>query len=314
VDLRPELRTLSVCSGGGGLDLGVELALPGARPVCLVERDVFAAAHLVQKMEAGLLAPAPIWSDLRTFDGGAWRGAVDLFVGGIPCQPHSQAGRRGGLNDPRDLWDDARRVIEESEPGLVFLENVDGFVSSALERVTDDLRGMGLRTTAGLFTAAEVGAPHERRRCFVLAVGEPRRLGLWGEGDPRHEPGPMSSPGGGGLAESRRGGLQLQPVAGDPRPEAGRGSGEGVQRERVRDSARDVCPDLLFPPGPAELDLWRGILERYPDLSPSTESRVRGVAHGVADRVDRLRMLGNGVVPLEAAYAFLTLWAALEEG
>ena len=63
------LRFISVCAGGGGLDLGFELAFPGSRAVCLVEREAFAVAHLVAAMRAGLMAPAPVWSDARTLDG-----------------------------------------------------------------------------------------------------------------------------------------------------------------------------------------------------------------------------------------------------
>ena len=74
----PPINMLSICTGGAGLDLGIELALPGARSVCLVEREAFAVAHLVAAMQQGLLDEAPVWSDARTFDGRAWRGAVDL--------------------------------------------------------------------------------------------------------------------------------------------------------------------------------------------------------------------------------------------
>lgn len=94
VALRPQsLDILSICTGGGGLDLGIELAVPSARSVCMVEREAFAVAHLVAAMQQGLLAPAPVWSDARTFDGRRWRGCVDGLIGGIPCQPHSLAGR-----------------------------------------------------------------------------------------------------------------------------------------------------------------------------------------------------------------------------
>lgn len=81
----PSVRVLSLCSGGGGLDLGVRLAIPGAREVCFVEHEAFPASVLVARMEEGLLAPCPVWTDLRTFDGRPWRGVVDLVVGGYPC-------------------------------------------------------------------------------------------------------------------------------------------------------------------------------------------------------------------------------------
>ena len=124
------LDILSICTGGGGLDLGIELAVQGARSVCMVEREGFAVAQLVSAMEAGLMAPAPIWSDARTFNGRAWRGAVDGLIGGIPCQPHSLAGRKKGQHDARDLWSSARRIIVQSGAWFVLIENV-GVMHSA---------------------------------------------------------------------------------------------------------------------------------------------------------------------------------------
>ncbi len=182
VALRPEhLNILSICTGGGGLDLGVELAIQGARTVCMVEREAFAVATLASAMEAGLMAQAPIWSDARTFDGRPWRGAVDGLIGGIPCQPHSLAGRKLGSYDERDLWSDARRIITQSRAWFVLIENVAGMLAAGddeiagAERVHRDLCKLGFEVEGGLFTAKEVRAPHERERVFILGVADPRR-------------------------------------------------------------------------------------------------------------------------------------------
>ncbi|NIU03711.1 MAG: DNA cytosine methyltransferase, partial [Gammaproteobacteria bacterium] len=87
-----EINLLSLCSGVGGLDLGVRLALPGSRVVGYVEREAYCAAVLLARMADKTLDAAPIWcGDLGEFDGGPWRGAVDGIVSGIPCQPHSVA-------------------------------------------------------------------------------------------------------------------------------------------------------------------------------------------------------------------------------
>lgn len=175
---RTGLDILSICTGGGGLDLGVELAIPGARTVCMVEREAFAVAHLVSAMEQGLLAPAPVWSDARTFDGLPWRGCVDGLIGGIPCQPHSLAGRKRGSHDPRDLWSPARRIIVQSRAWFVLIENVRGMLApgddeiAGAERVWRDLRKLGFAVEGGLFTAAEVGASHERERIFIFGVAD----------------------------------------------------------------------------------------------------------------------------------------------
>jgi DNA (cytosine-5)-methyltransferase 1 len=96
----------------------------------MVEREAFAVAHLVEAMRQGLMAPAPVWSDARTFDGRPWRGLVDGVIGGIPCQPHSLAGKRLGRDDERDLWSTARRIIVQSGAWFVLIENVGGMLSS----------------------------------------------------------------------------------------------------------------------------------------------------------------------------------------
>ncbi len=167
---RPEqpIHVLSLCSGGGGLDRGVELAIPGARTICYVEREGFAVAYLVAAMEAGSLRPAPCFTNLRSFDGRPWRGIVDIITAGYPCQPFSYAGKRIGADDPRHLWPHVARIIGEVEPGLVFLENVPGHVSLGFPEVLEELRSLGYQATAGLYSAEEVGSSQKRERLFIL--------------------------------------------------------------------------------------------------------------------------------------------------
>ncbi len=165
---RVALRSLSLCSGIGGLDLGLGLAR-WCRTVCYVERDSFAASVLVARMEEAELDRAPIWNDLRSFDGRAWRGAVDLVVGGYPCQPFSAAGKRQGANDERHLWPEIRRILEEVAPPLAFFENVRGHLSLGFADVLGDLAALGFDAEWGVLAASDVGAPHKRERLFVLA-------------------------------------------------------------------------------------------------------------------------------------------------
>lgn len=303
------LNILSLCTGGGGLDLGIELAIPSARTVCMVEREAFSVATLVSAMEQGLLHPAPVWSDARTFDGRAWRGAVDGLIGGIPCQPHSTAGKRLGQEDERDLWSTARRVIVQSRAWFVLIENVRGILSSGgAERVWRDLQCLGFQVEGGLFTASEVGASHDRERFFILAVADTESVGKRrGERDIRCEDG-RSRPallrefsGPGHEVAHTSGGRQLR------RPESDFGAEQpGEQASRWHHFER--CDHSLFAPGPGERRAWAAALDRAPELEPA----FRRVADGLASRldigrVDRLRMLGNGVVPLQAAYALRTL-------
>lgn len=163
---------LSLFSGYGGLDLGLEMAT-GCRTVCYVERESFAASILVARMEEAALGQAPVWDDVTTFDGGPWRGVVDCVVGGSPCQDLSVAGKRAGITGERSgLWKQMRRIVEQTGTAFVFWENVGGAINTALDLVSEDLEGLGYRTTGCVIEASDVGAPHERRRLFVLAHAE----------------------------------------------------------------------------------------------------------------------------------------------
>jgi len=360
----------SLCSGVGGLDAGLRLALgDGVRTVCYVERDAYAAAVLVARMEDSSLDRAPVWDDLLTFDGSEWRGSVDLIVAGFPCQPWSVAGSRRGTDDARWIWPDIARIIGEVGPTYVFLENVPGLVSGGgLGEVLGSLASLGFDAVWESVRASDAGAPHRRERVFILgrergAVGvdlgnadgarRPRLTRLeslpgphseeWGP-EPRLPSGDaLADAIGYGLSWSQcaigrdgltigsslkdvadagclgihsdepfgfaRSGLRAAPreegsgmavgvAMGDP--DGTRLEGHGIDTQR---------PDELpaWPPSPEERAFWGRVLERWPDLAPAIEPSVRGVAGGSADRVDRLRALGNGVVPQQVALAFRIL-------
>src|SRR4051794_17344915 len=103
---------MALCAGAGGLELGLRIALgDGYRCVVYVEREAYAAAALVARMEDSALDSAPVWDDLLTFDAKPWRGVVDLVSAGFSCQPWSPAGKRMGTEDERWIWPDLYRVI-----------------------------------------------------------------------------------------------------------------------------------------------------------------------------------------------------------
>jgi DNA (cytosine-5)-methyltransferase 1 len=173
----PKINHLSLCAGYGGIDLGLRAVLPDCRTIAYVEIEAFAAANLVAKVEAGELDPAPVHTDIRSFPFESFRGVVDILSGGFPCQPFSHAGKRDGVDDPRHLWPAIAGGIRACRPAVVFLENVEGIISSksdgyhsVLHHVLCDLEGMGYRTEAGIFSAEEVGAPHRRKRVFILGL------------------------------------------------------------------------------------------------------------------------------------------------
>ena len=188
MDTSQAVTHLGLCAGYGGIELGLKRAIPSLRTVALCEIEAFAIANLVSKMEAGLMDPAPIWPDLKTFPWQSFRDRVDILTGGYPCQPFSAAGKRLGGEDPRHLWPHISRGISILQPRVCFFENVEGHITCGLHHVLCDLGRLGYRTTWGIFSASECGAPHQRKRVFIMAVSSGFRgtPGLSGP-FPRHE-------------------------------------------------------------------------------------------------------------------------------
>ena len=170
VGVAEELPTvLSLCTGYGGIERGLELAGLKHRVLAHVEIEAFAIANLVAKMEEGRLDAAPVWTNLKTLPVDCFRDRVDIITGGYPCQPFSQAGKRAGKDDPRHLWPYILDIIKAVRPVRCFFENVEGHISLGLREVIEDLEGLGYSTAWGIFSASEVGAPHQRKRVFILA-------------------------------------------------------------------------------------------------------------------------------------------------
>jgi len=303
---------ISLCAGGGGLDRGAELALSrlGFSPctVCCVERDAFACEVLAGEMEAGRMAPAAVWSDLRTFDGKPWRGIVHGVIAGIPCQGNSLAGKRLLADDERDLWSDTARILREVQPEWFLLENVYGFMvpdrkggrEAPIRRVLRELAEMGWDAEWCVLPASSVGASHRRERVFVLAHGPSGGLGECGQPPQRD-----GQPDGGDekLADAQQRGLGEGTLPRTGQRQAGESERLGGTLQQARALALPI-----FAPGPAD-PRWRDIIA----IAPSLEPAVRDLADGLATtRREWLRVLGNGVVPLQAAAAIVALWNAME--
>jgi DNA (cytosine-5)-methyltransferase 1 len=178
VDNTEYINTVEWFFGYGGNHLGIKRVLPNLRLVAACEIESYPLANMVAKMEKGLLDSAPIWTDCKTFPTEPFKGGkVDLFIASYPCQPFSAAGKRQGSEDERHLWPYCREFIRETKPGICFFENVEGHISLGLREVLADLVKLGYRVesdggeaTWGLFSAAECGAPHQRKRVFILAT------------------------------------------------------------------------------------------------------------------------------------------------
>jgi DNA (cytosine-5)-methyltransferase 1 len=282
VDTTKELTHISLCAGYGGIDLGLKRVIPNLRTVAFSEIEAYAVANLVAKMEAGLLDVAPIWTDLKTFPFVEFRGRVDILSGGFPCQPFSAAGRRRGDEDPRHLFPYIKRGIALLRPSVVFLENVEGIISSKLGEGWSDRRGTSVllhvlrelerldyKATAGIFSAREIGAPHQRKRVFIMGVSDKR-----------------------GLQKTRT----------------------ELTTARTPESNLDVFPSRRGE-DQKEWEPKRTIKSSLGrDVDGSSDwMDYDDVCESVCNRTDELRLLGNGVVPATAARAFRVLWKEIKK-
>lgn len=320
----PTIRVLSLCTGGGGLDLAIRLVLSTSRVVCYVEREAFCCEHLAKAMEAGIMDPAPVWADLTTFDGSMWRGSVDLVVSGLPCQPYSAAGKRRGDDDERALWPEFVRIVRECQPAAVFLENVPRFLKF-FEPVWRELRGMGFEFAPPLFhTAHEAGATHRRKRLFVFGAhtecqGLPPWQGILS--DDEQECTPLER-----VHRERALVDRVYALSCQLRVQPGRCRWPGWEEATELGAAGDERANADSSGQPSEWSGWVldrkrqtlrhdidrcGVRCRICGTQWATESPVRRVVNGLAPRVDLLRMLGNGVVPVVGAMAFLHLTKTL---
>lgn len=261
-------RELALFAGAGGGILGGLLS--GWRTVCAVEWDAYATSVLVARQNDGTLAPFPIWDDVQTFDGRPWRGAVDVVSGGFPCQDISSAGKGAGIDGVKSgMWFHMARIIGEVRPRHVFVENSPMLVGRGLARVLGDIAALGYDARWGVLGAADVGAPHQRDRIWIVATdanGVTDGIKHVDATTWNHHNGACALV---AHADSERLQKRQPSVAGNE---------EHATAERGGSRGR---------PG-----WWL------------TEPDVGRVAHGVASRVDRLRCIGNGQVPRVAALAW----------
>ena len=214
----------------------------------------------------------PIHDDIRAFPTDGF-GEIDLVCGGFPCQPWSDAGKKLGTEDDRDLWPEMARVIEELRPQWVIGENVRGFVNEpmGLARSLADLDSLGYKTTYWVLPAAAVGAPHQRNRVWIVAHAR-RNATRTGEALDRDATKRRkrifdASNGGEDVADADSAGLEGRKTPGNF---GSKWPWRNEQSERCCNSSGHT---------------W------------ATEPNVGRVAHGIPQRVDRLKALGNAVVP-----------------
>lgn len=247
------MHIASLFSGIGGLELGLEAAIPGAEVKVQVELDPYARGVLAKHWPE-----ARRFDDIRTVRASDLQG-VSLICGGFPCQDLSVAGKGAGLDGERSgLWEEFARLVREVRPRFIVVENVPALRWRGLGRVLGDLASAGYDAEWESRSAASVGAWHKRERLFIIAYPD---------------------------AESREGEAKaphpLRPrLEGQQQP-----SGAKEKHATARDSRR-----------------W------------AAEPKLGRVAYGIPGRVDRLRCLGNAVVPQVAYRIGLRVRELVEQG
>jgi DNA (cytosine-5)-methyltransferase 1 len=321
------LNGISCFAGIGGLDLAVR---EDVRTVCYIEWDKYCQEVLKKRMQEGFLDDAPIWGDIQSFDGRPWHGKVDIVFGGFPCQDISLAGKGAGIKEGTrsGLFYQLIRLIGEIRPRYVFLENVSAITYRGLDVVLGELSKAGYDAKWTDLRASDVGARHRRERWFCLAYT--KRDGCFGtEGRGSLEEAILGEQGGENDSFNSKGTSSLpraredvayselcgcvhgqiteqsaeawKPSFGEPKPKSPMAYSadsrfSGLQRGNSLNG------------GEITLGLGSGVWLIDPaDFESSSESFVGRVAHGVPKRVDRLKCLGNAVVPQQGNKAWRIL-------
>ena len=301
------MNELALFAGAGGGILGGKLL--GWRTVCAVEWEQYPACVLAARQNDGLLPPFPIWDDVQTFDGTAWTGIVDVISGGFPCQDISAAGKGAGIDGERSgMWREMARIIGEVRPKFVFVENSPMLTSRGLGVVLADLSKMGFDAEWGVIGAADVGANHQRDRIWICAkqqkfLSHSKYNGIgWGKQQSqslKETDRPMANACGTGSHEHKLDGMfNARKICGSISQQSKNGGKQmavtkstGLERWNNGRDIKSHESRLGQIGWPIEGN-W--LIE--PDLGR--------VANGVAARVDRIKAIGNGQVPLCAATAW----------
>jgi DNA (cytosine-5)-methyltransferase 1 len=255
----------SLFAGIGGFDLGLERA--GMTCKWQVEINDYASRVLAKHWP-----DVPRHGDVRTFPTAARDWAVDVICGGFPCQDISIAGKGAGLAGERSgLWYEFARIIGELRPRYVIVENVAALLARGMGTVLGDLSSLGYDAEWHVIPASALGAPHRRERVWIIAYAIGQQLRVRGHSEASGSPG-------GGKSE-RHQWQRIRAHAGATRQGLPDADSAGCEQQRQPQPVR--AQQLA-----AECSGWWSV---EPDLGR--------VAHGVPRRVDRLRGLGNAVVP-----------------
>lgn len=322
-------NVMDLFAGIGGASYAGKL-IGNWRTVCYVEWDKYCQQVIQQRIKDGIFDDAPIWGDIQTFDGKPWAGSVDIITAGFPCQPFSVAGQRRGEDDERNMWPETLRVIDEVRPRFAFLENVAGLITSGyFGRILGDLTEIGYDCRWTIVSAADVGAPHERKRLWILAypVNSSDRGGRGQNTEADGIQGINRTT----LCSRKSGGASQMADSNRARKSQSERNVQ-TQRGRLINGGKAQNPDLdesgtiqwwdIDPADLPDTDKHRAVRDQSTDRKGcgieqdacherfgEFKSELGRVAYGIPDRCNRLKGIGNAWVPAVAA----TAWGILNE-
>jgi len=280
------VKVVDLFSGIGGFSLGLE-STGGFETVQFVENHEWC-----QKVLAKNFPGVPIAGDIREYDGQK----ADIVVGGFPCQPFSVAGKRKGTNDDRHLWPEMLRVIKACKPRWVIGENVRNLTSiqdgMVFEQVCTDLEEQGYEVQSFVIPASAVNAPHQRYRVWIVAH---TGCSLWKRSKFREE---------NESEDKRRDANQFERSSSTSKSNVA--DSKISERDALQTNREygEISPQEVFRD--------RSCIQRQTSWW-SFEPNVGRVAHGIPDRVDRLKGLGNAIVPQIAYQLGLAILKAEHE-
>lgn len=331
-----KLNELALFAGAGGGLLASRLL--GWNTICAVEIEDCYRRVLLQRQRDKMLPKFPIWDDVRTFDGNSWRGKVDVISGGFPCQDISAAGQGAGITGERSgLVFEMLRITEEVRPAFVFAENSPRLRTKGLATIVERFIRMGYVGRVGVLGAGDIGANHERKRMWIVAIA--KGIGC-GQGRPRRSPASverqqqlpfqitnaaesggqqvgtggqprgrvcMGGAGGDVAHSDRMRGLQSQGRVFEIGQWFGHCAEKPANPQSIRGQglSRGKTPSHAKPGHDTEHADWNGITDWW------SVPRFAGVDDGVANRMDRVKSTGNGQVPGVAALVWSILTSDL---
>lgn len=262
------MNGLDLFSGIGGITLALK---SWVTPVVYCEADRYAQSVLLSRMSDGDLPRAPIWDDVRTLSKKTLGGCVDIDIiyGGFPCQDISSAGNGKGMEAGArsGLFSEIIRLTEEIRPAFLFLENVPAIRTRGLARVLCELTAIRYDCRWCVVSAAELGAPHLRKRWFLLAAN----------------------------ADSYR--------KWNKRGRSSRQKGKDTPIVIDNGEKESLADSLCAGKEPRHTSVTESYREEWWKIEPDVER----VVYGLPFRVERIKALGNAVVPAQAREAFMRL-------